>query len=677
MTLCVQGIDIVFLMDSSESITEADFLREKTAVKEIAQSFLKSSQDSRAGVIMYSGQPELSVDFVTKSKFEYFKSAVDALAHRRSLTRIDRALHFASRNLFANPRTGVVSIAVVMTDGVQTPEPDVEPLRQAVSALHSKGVRVLAVSVGPRVNRSELKELVTSQEDVFHMSSFQELLDKSAKLLETVCPAPPDDLSEGRVTSTTKTTTQTSPTTPRSTTAITTELPKCNKLLDVIFVMDSSQSINAPQYDKQKEFVKILATVVNVGAGSRGAVIIYSEKAQLKIQFGQQGNLDSFRKEVDALPYLQQRTRIDKALTLAAKELKQARSGIPKAVIVMTDGRQTQEPDAIALNVAAEAIHQQGALVSVVGVGPKLSMDGLRLIAKYPSNIFTVQSFANLESTTQDVVQSICGDIPTPTPDIFSCPPLTEPPLGVCTSTRNTCFGDESCSFDSKCCFDGCRFSCVSLVGKTTGTTATTSTPGPQCYNAFDLGIAMDSSGSIRDFNYQKQKDFIRGVTDDLDIGSKTVQLGLIVFSDVPFLLVRFGTLKSTDRSSFASAVDAVPYFRGRTRIDSALDTAAKYLFPDGRQSAVPQIFVLITDGRQSQDAGAVSLDQAVRPLQEKGIKVIVIGIGDDVDKDELKSLVVNPEEDTFFVESFDDLKPLLDERKLKDALCIPKRRRL
>ena len=133
----------------------------------------------------------------------------------------------------------------------------------------------------------------------------------------------------------------------------------------------------------------------------------------------------------------------------------------------------------------------------------------------------------------------------------------------------------------------------------------------------------MDSSGSIRDFNYQKQKDFIRGVTDDLDIGSKTVQLGLIVFSDVPFLLIRFGTLKSTDRSSFASAVDAVPYFRGRTRIDSALDTAAKYLFPDGRQSAVPQIFVLITDGRQSQDAGAVSLDQAVRPLQEKGIKVV------------------------------------------------------
>lgn len=132
----------------------------------------------------------------------------------------------------------------------------------------------------------------------------------------------------------------------------------------------------------------------------------------------------------------------------------------------------------------------------------------------------------------------------------------------------------------------------------------------------------MDSSGSIRDANYQKQKDFIREFSRRLDLRSKAVQLGLIVFSDVPFLSVRFGTLKSTDRLSFAAAVDAVPYFRGRTRIDSALDTAAKYLFPEGRQNLVPQIFFLITDGRQSQDAGAVPLDQAVRPLQQKGIKV-------------------------------------------------------
>lgn len=674
--LCVRGVDIAFLMDSSESITEDDFQREKTAVKEIAQSFLNSAQDSRAGVIMYSGEPELSVDFVGRREFEYFKSAVDGLAHRRSMTRIDRAIRFASRTLFANPRTTVMSIAVVMTDGVQTPQPDAEPLSQAVSVLNSKGVRVLAVGVGPRVNRSELNELVRSQEDVFQMSSFQELLDKSAKLLETVCPASRTETSESLVKTTRKPTTRSPPTTTKRTTTATIALPTCDKLLDVIFVMDSSQSINAPQYEKQKEFVKMLAKAVNVGAGSRAAVIIYSDKAQLKIPFGPHGNLESFKEDVDSLPYLQQRTRIDKALTMTARVLKQARPGIPKVVIVMTDGRQTQEPDAMALDPAATAIHNQGAHLLVVGVGPRLSMTGLRIIAQYPSNIFTVQSFENLASTMQDVVKSACGDFTTHTRTLFSCPSRRTEPR-ECASRKSTCLGHESCSSIAKCCHDGCRFSCLGPDGELTGTPTTTLPPGPQCNKAFDLGFAMDSSGSIRDANYQKQKDFIREFSHQLDLGSRAVQLGLIVFSDLPILSVRFGTLKSTDRSSFAAAVDAVPYFRGRTRIDSALHTAVKYLFPEGRQNVVPQIFFLITDGRQSQDAGSVPLDRAVRPLEQKGIKVVVIGVGDDVDRDELKSLVVNPSEDIFFVPSFDDLKPLLDNPKLKSTLCIPKRRRL
>ena len=176
------------MMDSSESITDQDFEREKTAVKAIAQSFLSASRESRAGVIMYSGQPELSVDFTSQEHSGKFHSSVDSLFHRRSQTRIDRALIYASKSLFQNPRRSVMSIAVVMTDGIQTPGPGVEPLGQAVLPLRNKGVRVLAVGVGPRVNRSELKEMVTSEEDVFLMSSFQELLDKSAKLLETVCP---------------------------------------------------------------------------------------------------------------------------------------------------------------------------------------------------------------------------------------------------------------------------------------------------------------------------------------------------------------------------------------------------------------------------------------------------------------------------------------------------------
>lgn len=185
---CVRGVDVAFLMDSSESITDEDFEREKTAVKEIARRFLQASRDSRAGVIMYSGQPELSINFRSQSSISDFQSAVDDLTHKRSMTRIDSALRFAAETLFLNPRRSVISVAVVMTDGLQTPGPEVEPLGTAVLPLRAKGVRVLAVGVGPRVDRNELKDLVTSEDDVFQMSSFQELLNKSAELLVAVCP---------------------------------------------------------------------------------------------------------------------------------------------------------------------------------------------------------------------------------------------------------------------------------------------------------------------------------------------------------------------------------------------------------------------------------------------------------------------------------------------------------
>lgn len=163
-------------------------------------------------------------------------------------------------------------------------------------------------------------------------------------------------------------------------------------------------------------------------------------------------------------------------------------------------------------------------------------------------------------------------------------------------------------------------------TGPTTLVTTTTPT-GPTCAEAFDLGIAMDSSGSIRDANYQRQRNFIKGLASRLTVGPQNVQLGLIVFSDVPIMSIRFGTLRSTDLFSFTAAVDGVPYFRGRTRIDSALETAANSLFPEGRQSLVPQVLLLITDGRQSSDPGSIELVDAVRPLRDQSIKVVMYKI--------------------------------------------------
>lgn len=83
----------------------------------------------------------------------------------------------------------------------------------------------------------------------------------------------------------------------------------------------------------------------------------------------------------------------------------------------MTDGRQTRDPDAVPLDIAADAIHKQEARVFVVGIGPEISMKELLLIARNPSNVFTVQSFEKLEKATRDVATSACSK----SSKIFSC----------------------------------------------------------------------------------------------------------------------------------------------------------------------------------------------------------------------------------------------------------------
>lgn len=74
----------------------------------------------------------------------------------------------------------------------------------------------------------------------------------------------------------------------------------------------------------------------------------------------------------------------------------------------MTDGRQTRDPDAVELDIAADPIHRQGARVLVVGIGPEISQNELRMIAKDPSYVFNVQSFENLRKATRDVAASAC-----------------------------------------------------------------------------------------------------------------------------------------------------------------------------------------------------------------------------------------------------------------------------
>lgn len=188
-----------------------------------------------------------------------------------------------------------------------------------------------------------------------------------------------------------------------------------------------------------------------------------------------------------------------------------------------------------------------------------------------------------------------------------------------------------------------------------------------KCSEEADVAFVVDTSGSISDENFKKQKDFVKSLASSFDPTSTKHQLGLISYSSNAQMEVSF--TDKADRKEFEEAVDRVPHTKGRTRLDKALKLASSQLFTTegGARSGQPKAMIILTDGKQSQDPDTVPLQDAVRPLKKLGVRIYAIAIGDDVDLNELYE-VTESKEDVFTVSDFDDLANMANDIALKSC---------
>ena len=162
-------------------------------------------------------------------------------------------------------------------------------------------------------------------------------------------------------------------------------------------------------------------------------------------------------------------------------------------------------------------------------------------------------------------------------------------------------------------------------------------------------------SSSITVKNYQKERDFVKNVADKFSVTQGKTEAGVVTYNSEANLWIRFGQYNSNEE--FKTAVDKIPYWGGQTRIDNGLKMAAAGLFGAVKQARanLPKVLIVLTDGQQSSDPRATPLEEAVLPLLQLGVKVLAVGVGSDVSRDELRS-IVEKDEDVFTVDNFDDL---------------------
>ena len=175
-----------------------------------------------------------------------------------------------------------------------------------------------------------------------------------------------------------------------------------------------------------------------------------------------------------------------------------------------------------------------------------------------------------------------------------------------------------------------------------------------KCRIVADIGILVDSSGSLGN-EFSKEVQFVKQIAKSLTVSSDGVNIGIVTFSYYAFLTIKLSDYKDTD--SFIEGTKKIPFRRSQTYIDRALYLARTSLFTEqnGDRKDVPNIVILLTDGKQTESPLATSPFLQADLLRKNGATVLVIGIGRYVNEIELARIAGKPE-NFIAASSFDEL---------------------
>nr|XP_055156499.1 von Willebrand factor A domain-containing protein 2 isoform X2 [Nyctereutes procyonoides] len=141
-----------------------------------------------------------------------------------------------------------------------------------------------------------------------------------------------------------------------------------------------------------------------------------------------------------------------------------------------------------------------------------------------------------------------------------------------------------------------------------------------QCSAAVDVLFLIDSSHSVGKGSFERSKHFAIMVCDALDINPEKVRVGAIQFSSAPHLEFPLDSFSS--QQEVKAKIKRMVFKGGRTETGLALKYLLRRGFPGGRNASVPQILIVITDGR-SQGQVAVPAKQ----LKERGVTIFAVGV--------------------------------------------------
>ncbi|TRY92807.1 hypothetical protein DNTS_024874 [Danionella cerebrum] len=195
---------------------------------------------------------------------------------------------------------------------------------------------------------------------------------------------------------------------------------KCKERpMELVFVIDSSESVGPENFEIIKDFVTALVDRVTVGRNAtRIGLVLYSLDVHLEFNLARYMTKQDVKKAIRNMPYMGEGTYTGTAIRKATQEaFFSARNGVRKVAIVITDG-QADKREPVKLDIAVR--EAQVANIEMYALGIVNSSDPtqaeflreLNLIASDPDSehMFLIDDYNTLPALESKLVSQFCED---------------------------------------------------------------------------------------------------------------------------------------------------------------------------------------------------------------------------------------------------------------------------
>lgn len=395
------ALDIVFVIDSSESVGLTNFTLEKNFVISTISKLGSMASDpasltgTRVGVVQYSHNgtfEAIRLDDPTINSISAFKTAVKNLQWIAGGTFTPSAIKFAYDNLIRDSKRARAKVSViVVTDGRFDPRDDDRQLRYLCN---DPAVVVNAIGVGDMFDKRHDSETLGSiacndKNRITEMRQYTDLVAENfIEKMETVlCPDPVIKCQDLPCQSEL-------------------DIAACiGRPVDLVFLLDGSARLGTENFRYVHEFVQkvadtlVMARTRNDRMRARLALIEFGKENENHVAFPLTHDSAVIAGGIARLPYLDSSSAVGPAIihainnTLGTGRTRTARRGAEVSFVFITDGMTNSS----GLDEAVSAMRTEQIVSTVVATGSDVDQEILTKLAMNDQNaIFKGKTFSDL-----------------------------------------------------------------------------------------------------------------------------------------------------------------------------------------------------------------------------------------------------------------------------------------